>query len=106
MPAFHMLTQSVSCIMRNLGYVGITVQLDDFHIVGKTYDKCLHKMYVLIMGVVRRSGFWIDYFKIQMPSQRVTFIGVVLDSNKMVSELPPDKVEKLTAELKTVYALR
>ena len=101
-PAFHRLTQSVVHIMTSLGYDGVTVLLDDFHIVGDSYNECYVKMSVL-MSVLRRLGFWINYSKIQMPSRRVKYLGVILDSDKMVSELPFDKVQELTADLNSVY---
>ena len=104
-PGFHRVTRAVIEIMRSKGYSGICVLLDDFHISASTYDECLLKMNVLLR-VLRQLGFWINYSKIQMPSKRVKFLGVILDTDKMAAELPLGKVQELHKELQRVYSAR
>ena len=40
-----------------------------------------------------------------VPTKRIVFLGNIIDSEKMVVYLPPEKVEKVILECKTLYSL-
>ena len=84
--------------MNNQGYEGVVAYMDDFLLVFQTYDECKAALDAL-MSLVRRLGFWINYSKVEGPTQRLTFLGITLDSTSMTMELPQDKVDDLMEEL-------
>ena len=55
-------------------------------------------MFVLL-GILRRLGFYIAYKKLSSPSQSCKFLGILLDSASMEARLPKEKLDKLNAEL-------
>lgn len=40
-----------------------------------------------------------------VPTKRIVFLGNIIDSEKIVVYLPPEKVEKVILECKTLYSL-
>ena len=82
---FHELGQAVRRIMASKGYPDIIVYLDDFLIVAHSKEECQKTLQVL-METVRRLGFSINYNKVAGPSQRLTFLGIMLDTVSMTSE--------------------
>ena len=99
---FNELTQSVRHIMTEMGYPGVIAYLDDFLCVAPSQDECTKTMNEL-RGVLRALGFHINYNKIEGPNQRLTFLGIVLDSTKMTLELPMDKINDLQSTLQKFY---
>jgi hypothetical protein len=47
------------------------------------------------MRLLRRLGFWINYNKVEGPSQRLVFLGILLDTVRMRLELPLDKIKNI-----------
>ena len=96
---FNELTQAVRHIMcENYGHSGITVYLDDFLITQPTYSQCNEVMHSL-MKVLRSLGFWINYSKVEGPKQKLTFLGISIDTTTMKLSLPDDKVKDLVMTL-------
>ena len=69
---FHELTQAVRRIMLSRNSCDIIAYLDDFLIVGETYNECLASMNDLVV-VLRYLGFRINYNKMEMPTKCLTF---------------------------------
>ena len=90
---FHRLTQAVRRMMARRGFNNIVVYLDDFLIIEDTEIKCLHAMRVLI-DLLRSLGFWINWSKVVDPSQKVTFLGINIDSISYHLTLPNDKMDE------------
>ena len=102
---FHELGQAVRRIMASKGYPDIIVYLDDFLIVAHSKEECRKTLQVL-METVRRLGFGINYNKVAGPSQRLTFLGIMLDTVSMTMELPEEKCQEIKDLLHQVYQRR
>ncbi|KAK2158180.1 hypothetical protein LSH36_175g05066 [Paralvinella palmiformis] len=76
----------------------IIAYIDDFLIVCQSSEQALETLNTLI-SLLRRLGFSINYNKVEGPSTRLTFLGVILDSVQMTMELPQDKVNDLKTSL-------
>ena len=97
---FHRLTQAVKRIMARKGFDLIVVYLDDFLIIGKTKTECAQALSVLIQ-LLRKLGFAIHWGKVVDPTQKITFLGIELDSNHMCLRLPQDKLDIFREELQS-----
>ena len=97
---FNELTQAVRRIMSSWGHDRIIAYLDDFLVIGSSYQDCLHKMRCLL-DLLRHLGFSINYGKVCSPTQRIVFLGIILDSISMHLELPSNKIEDLKSCLKS-----
>jgi hypothetical protein len=100
---FHELSQAVRSMMREQGHEGVVAYMDDFLLVNDTFDSCKATLNTL-MQLVRRLGFSINYSKVEGPTQRLTFLGITLDTVAMTMELPEAKVRDLTEELRRIYS--
>ena len=91
--------------MASKGYPDIIVYLDDFLIVAHSKEECQKTLQVLI-ETVRKLGFGIHYNKVAGPSQRLTFLGIMLDTVSMSRELPEEKCQEIKDLLHQVYPRR
>lgn len=97
---FHRLTQAVKRIMSRKGFDLMIVYLDDFLIISRSKEACAQALSVLIQ-LLRKLGFAIHWGKVIDPTQRITFLGIELDSIEMTLRLPQDKLDLLRQELKS-----
>lgn len=97
---FHRLTQAVKRIMARRGFDLLIVYLDDFLIISDSKEACAEALSVLI-SLLRKLGFAIHWGKVVDPTQKITFLGVELDSIQMCMRLPHDKVCNLRQELQS-----
>ena len=88
---FHELGKAVQEIMRVKGHPAVIVYLDDFLVIGKSYDQC-QATFDTLMKLLRQLGFSINYSKVETPTRRLCFLGIVLDTTTMTLELPKDKL--------------
>ena len=91
---FNLLTQTVRRILARRGIHGIVVYLDDWIIVSPTYKECLETINILLQ-LLRKLGFQINYNKIEGPCQQLVFLGILLDSIAMTLFIPPGKISEL-----------
>ena len=94
---FHRLTQAVRRMMSRRGFHNIVVYLDDFLVIEKSKQRCLHAMNVLI-NLLRMLGFAINWSKVIDPCHKIIFLGIELDSNNLCLTLPERKLNE-TLEL-------
>ena len=73
--------------------------LDDFLVMGDTYDSCLWAQQMAI-AFLRNLGFQISWKKVTSPSKITVYLGIILDSEKMELRLPEGKLGKLSEVLK------
>ena len=95
---FHRITQAVKRIMARKGYDLLIVYLDDFLLISNSKEACAEALSVLI-SLLRKLGFSIHRGKVVDPTQKITFLGVELDSVQMSMRLPHDKLCILRQEL-------
>ena len=91
---FHLITQSVRCMMARRGFTDIIVHLDDFLIIGATQELC-QLVYDTLLQLLLDLGFSISYHKLVAPTQHLTFLGIQLDTTACTMTLPADKLAQL-----------
>lgn len=94
---FHRLTQAVRRMMAKRGY-DIAAFFDDFFLHEPTFERCLAAVHELVR-LLRELGFYIAYDKLEGPARRVTFLGIVIDSELFMLELPQQKLDEFYAIL-------
>ena len=82
---FNSLTQAVRAMMQRRGRKCICF-LDDFLLIADSYDQLKTAIQQLI-SLLRKLGFWINYNKVEGPCQRLTFLGITLDTVAMTMSL-------------------
>lgn len=100
---FNKLTQAVCRIMKSQGFSPVLAYLDDFLIIADDKKSCQETLQGLLQ-LLRHLGFAINYNKLVQPSQRLTFLGIVLDTVNGTLELPSQKINELWTMLSKLYA--
>jgi len=95
---FHRITQSVRRMMARRGFTDIIVYLDDFLIIGATREQC-QLAYDTLLQLLLDLGFSISDHKLVAPTQRLTFLGVQLDTTACTMTLPDVKLAELLEQV-------
>ena len=95
---FNCLTQAVRRIMEKEKQGQLVAYLDDFLIIGKTYEECREVMEHL-MQLLRTLGFSINYSKVEGPKQKIVFLGVEINTREYTFSLPETKLRDLRNEV-------
>lgn len=95
---FHRITQSVKRMMIRRGFKATVVYLDDFFVAGKDLHECL-LAYNTLISLLRSLGLMINWKKVCDPCQRLTFLGVVIDTAAGVVALEEERVQQLQQQL-------
>lgn len=98
---FNKLTQAVCDMMAAKGFPGCKAYLDDFIVIQPSESECRQAL-TLLMQLLRKLGFAINYSKVEGPVQRIVFLGITLDTNKMTVSLPDEKLKDLYNNLNAV----
>ena len=80
--------------MARCGFRAVVNYLDDFLIIGSTKEECRRGLVTLI-NLLHYLGFNVSWRKVVSPTQRITFLGIELDSSTMSLRLPEDKLNRL-----------
>ena len=96
---FQRITESVTRMMKRMGYDKVFVYLDDFIIVADSYEGCM-KAFVCLTQLLFRLGFTINWKKVIPPTQNIVFLGVLIDTINCTLTIPSDKLCALQEELK------
>ena len=91
---FHRITQSVRRMMLKKGISGVVVYLDDFLVVGRTLQECQHAFDTLCT-LLLELGFTISPTKLVPPCQKLTFLGVDIDTTLLTLSLSEKKLQDL-----------
>ncbi|MCG8046809.1 MAG: reverse transcriptase domain-containing protein [Candidatus Thiodiazotropha endolucinida] len=102
---FHRLTQAVKRMMARRGFDLIVVYLDDFLIISESKETCAAALLCLIQ-LLRKLGFSIHWGKVVDPTNKITFLGIELDSITMSLRLPEEKLQSFRADLQAFLQLR
>jgi len=86
-PSIFQSLLSAVCRIMKLHNVIVIAYLDDFLIIDESYDKCRNSLQKLL-EILRLLGFHINYDKIVRPTQRLVFLGVLIDTVEMTLSLP------------------
>lgn len=88
---FHRITQAVRHMMAKRSYHDTIVYLDDFLVIGTTRAEC-KQAYNTLLALLQELGFTISQHKLVPPTQRLTFLGVQLDTVLCTVTLPAEKL--------------
>ena len=78
--------------------------VDDFFVTGISYAECLSKRNIII-DILVRHGWTINFDKVTDPSQILDFLGTVIDSQKMIVSVSPEKAACVAFKLERVWAM-
>ena len=84
--------------MGRKGFNSMVVYLDDFLIIGETKEAC-QAAFDALLSLLQNLGFHISWKKVVYPTQRLVFLGVLLDTVQCSMSLPEDKLEALRSYL-------
>ncbi len=79
-------------------YTRTVSMLDDIFLAARSREECL-QVVLELLALLRRLGFSINYSKMTWPKQRVTFLGIDLDTGHMTVELLYDNTLELQSML-------
>ena len=102
---FHRLTQAVCRMMHANGHCPVLAYLDDFLIVGDDEASCNNTLTALL-HLLLLLGFAINYNNATHPSTRLTFLGIVFDTDALTLELPAGKLAELNTALSTLLTTK
>jgi len=95
---FHRLSQAIGRCLRRQGFKGVVVYIDDFLLAAETFEECNRALHCLIR-LVRKLGFHISWNKVVGPTQRITFLGLDIDTQNCTLLLGQEKLRKIQGEL-------
>ena len=81
---FNRLSNAIVRIMSQRGFTAVVNYLDNFLITCRTHTECQHSLATLI-SLLHSLGFNISWKKVVSPTQRVTLLGLELDSLNVYS---------------------
>ena len=90
----HRLTQAISRFMTKRGFRTVLAYLDDFLIIGESESEC-EIVYNELIRLLGELGFKINWDKGVPPTQRLTFLGVEIDTVNRQLSLPDSKLCEL-----------
>ena len=100
---FNRLGQQISKFFGLRG-VSIIIYIDDILVVSETFGKCLTDAQLVIDKLVE-LGLHIKLEKCSLqPSQTFFFLGLIWDTNKMLCQLPEEKLNNIKALGKTILS--
>ena len=91
---FQRISTAIARTVRRAGH-NIVSYLDDFLVVGDSVSSCSAAQSFLI-NLLHKLGFEVKWEKVIGPTQRVTFLGLTIDSVMQRIELPPEKIQALS----------
>ena len=84
--------------------VRMALYLDDMLVLGSTREECLRNTLWLVERLLR-LGFVINLGKsFLQPSQRVQFLGMILDFATMTTSCPADKLKRFKKRIRTLLS--
>jgi len=92
---FNRLSNAIVRVMHRRGFSCVINYLDHFLIIGKSRDDCQRALLSLI-NLLHSLGFKVSWKRVVSPAQRVTFLGIELDSQTLSLRLPEDKLHRLS----------
>ena len=94
---FQRLSNSVTRMMAERGFTCISY-LDDFLVIEQDKQQCT-KGYKTLLKLLQELGFIINWDKVALPAQQVTFLGIDIDSVSRQLSLPQHKLQEMRSLL-------
>ena len=84
--------------------IRLIIYLDDLMIMAESHDQALHHA-ASTLNLLEGLGFIVNYQKSQLlPSQKMEFLGFLIDSNTMTLQLPGEKLRKIRKKCQELLA--
>ena len=99
---FHHFTQSITRNMSRRGFF-VVAYLDDFLIISESEHDCWTAFWELIT-LLGRLGLTVNWNKVVYPCQRLTYLGIEIDSRRRQLRLPNHKLRDIRALLSQTLA--
>ena len=94
MRVFTKLLKPVFSTLRELGYESV-IYVDDSLLQGDTFNECMENV-LTTLNALQDLGFVIHSGKSKfIPTQKITFLGFIVDTSKMTLTLTTEKKEKI-----------
>ena len=102
---FTQLADAVLWILQNnYNIVNSTNYLDDYFLAGPARRKTCSEHLDCAMNVFSKLGIPLAPEKVIGPTETITYLGIVIDTNQMELRLPEDKIKDLNVLLETYKA--
>ena len=98
---FNILADFLSWILDQKGAFPTIHYLDDFLTMGPAKSLTCHRNLEIMMEVLEQLGIPLALDKLEGPSHRLTFLGIILDTEQMQARLPEDKLSRIKHQLST-----
>ena len=95
--AFHRISLALQRILLNQG-IQTVIYLDDILIISKSEKECSQHMGAAV-STLRSLGLAISYNKMEGPTQKLTFLGIEINTATCTLGLPADKLRNFSALL-------
>jgi len=93
---FQRLSSAVCRIMKNRYGFTVLAYLDDFLVIEENFNRCLQGMNTLLI-VLRELGFYINWNKVEGPSQSLIYLGIIINTCNLTLSLPNAKMTDFMA---------
>lgn len=80
--------------MKRRGFSRTYGYIDDFLIIGSDKAECDRGL-ELFLDLLNHLGFYVSWDKLEVPSQTVRYLGIIIDTVEWELRLPQDKLTKL-----------
>ena len=94
---FQRLTDSICRMMKRRGFT-VVGYLDDFLVIERTKEQCM-VAYNCLSNLLIELGFTINWGKACPPCQKLTYLGISIDSCYRALSLPEEKLMALSLEV-------
>tara|TARA_R110002050_G_scaffold241151_1_gene377524 strand:- start:1274 stop:3166 length:1893 start_codon:yes stop_codon:yes gene_type:complete len=102
----RLFTRIVKAILAPLRLQGIriVIYLDDILVIGESQREATENVQALVTQLLR-LGWLINWEKsVLIPTQRLEFLGLILDTKEMVISLPPHRLQRIKRSLSLALA--
>lgn len=96
---FSALSSFVVRCMHRRGFVRTFCYLDDFVLIGESFEACQRAQLTLI-NLLGELGFLVNWAKCSSPAKECVYLGISIDTEEMTVSLPQKKMEKLRKEIR------
>lgn len=98
---FFLISEFIFSILTDDYNLRVVNYLDDFAAISSSYEEGLTAQWCMVQ-LLRYLGFYVSWTKVLPPSQKATFLGILIDTVLLELRLPPGKLEKTLRMLEKV----
>jgi hypothetical protein len=102
---FDKYASGLKFIMQYKGASIIEKYLDDYYSCAPTQAQCSRNLEIMLDSC-RETGFMVNHQKISQPNKRIEFLGIIIDTSTMRTEISPERLQEVMFELSLWYNRR